>query len=1174
MLELTSTARKVLNDRYLLKDKQGKPVETVEDMFRRVAKAVSMAELDFPVELPASDSMDSIRQEQEDIFYNTMINMEFLPNTPTLINAGRSLGQLSACFVLPIEDNMRSIFNSVTNAALIHQSGGGTGFSFSNIRPRGAKVSTTGGQASGPLSFMQVYNTATDCVKQGGTRRGANMGCLRIDHPDILEFLDCKLDLTKFNNFNLSVSITDEFMQAVAGTLNYHPSEPEDVWLSKWREGTRVDSEAYHYMFALRHNDEVYAYVDARYLWNKIVHNAWSTGEPGLLFIDKINKLSPTYGHENIESCNPCVTGDTLILTDKGYLPISDLTGVETNVWDGDQWVSVIPYATGYHQQVYRVSLSNGLHIDCTEGHNWITWEEHTRGGRISRTCTKDLKVGGKLAKFGLPHVSGDAEFDSLAYTSGFYTGNGTEDERGRQVVYLYGDKREVVSSLYVSDTCDQGNRLSCVCLLPQTRDVPMQESLAYKLSWLAGYIDSNGSVSRTALSMPSADKDCLQNVLYLLNTLGVAGSLLPGHKAYTKAMPDGEYACQATWRITVPLQGINCLERLQCPTQRVPLQVQSNRYTERFVTIASIEDLGIADMVYCMTVPTTHCFVANGVLTGNCGEQPLLSYESCNLGSINLVKCINPETVNFDSEVLKRIVRVAVRFLDNVISVNKYPLDEITETTLKYRKIGLGVMGWADTLYLLGLPYDSEKAQTLGSEIMEIISTAAVEASTALAEVRGPFPKYEEIKYNCELLYGTSKPLRNAALTTIAPTGTLSIIAGVSSGIEPVFAPIVRRHILNDEDFLEEDKYFIQQLCRLLKSNVTTFDGFESRFREVCEYVSKTGSTRGILSAYENAILCSASDVTPMGHISMQDAFQKFTHNAISKTVNLPSSATKEDVALVYKVAYESSCKGVTVYRDGCRANQVMNIVKGDDTASSSTTPPKLAVNTESTQEIITEVIAASPKVIRESATTVAAGSSPNTEASPQSESTNKPGVRVGPDGFIIPRNREKKLSGETTCVKTGCGKLYVTINHDTYGVAEIFTSTSKGGGCTSQSEAAARLASIGLRAGIAPAEIISQLRGIRCPSALKRDGSECTSCPDAIAGCLREYYLHYPALSSSLMHIKDSAHSNSMLAQRDSKSQPRGETSQGICEFCGAQMAFESGCRVCYSCGNSHCG
>lgn len=861
MLELTSTARKVLNDRYLLKDKQRNPVETVEDMFRRVAKAVSMAELDFPVELPASGSMDSIRQEQEDIFYNTMITMEFLPNTPTLINAGRSLGQLSACFVLPIEDNMRSIFNSVTNAALIHQSGGGTGFSFSNIRPRGAKVSTTGGQASGPLSFMQVYNTATDCVKQGGTRRGANMGCLRIDHPDILEFLDCKLDLTKFNNFNLSVSVTEEFMQAVAGTLNYHPSEPEDVWLFKWREDTRVDSEAYHYIFALRHNDEVYAYVDARYLWNKIVHNAWSAGEPGLLFIDKINKLSPTFGTENVESCNPC-------------------------------------------------------------------------------------------------------------------------------------------------------------------------------------------------------------------------------------------------------------------------------------------------------------------------GEQPLLSYESCNLGSINLVKCINPETDNFDSEVLKRIVKVAVRFLDNVISVNKYPLDEIAETTLKYRKIGLGVMGWADTLYLLGLPYDSEKARTLGSEIMEIISTAAVETSIALAEVRGPFPKYEEIKYNCELLYGTPKPLRNAALTTIAPTGTLSIIAGVSSGIEPVFAPIVRRHILNDEDFLEEDKYFIQQLCHLLESNATTFDGFESRFREVCEYVSKTGSTRGILSAYENAILCSASDVTPMGHISMQDAFQKFTHNAISKTVNLPSSATKEDVALVYKVAYESSCKGVTVYRDGCRANQVMNIVKSDDKAASSTTPSKLAVSTEATQKIIAEVIAASPKVIRESVTTVAAGSSPDTEASPQSESTDKPGVRVGPEGFIIPRNREKKLSGETTCVKTGCGKLYVTINHDTYGVAEIFTSTSKGGGCTSQSEAAARLASIGLRAGIAPAEIISQLRGIRCPSALKRDGSECTSCPDAIAGCLREYYLHYPALSSSLMHIKDHAPSNSVLAQRDSKSQLSGETPQGICEFCGAQMAFESGCRVCYSCGNSHCG
>ena len=782
-MNLSENAVKVLERRYLAKGENGELLEDCEGLFRRVAKAVAEADKD----CASPDELKVIEQE----FFDLMTNLEFLPNSPTLMNAGRPLGQLSACFVLPVEDTMEDIFGAIKNAALIHKSGGGTGFSFSRLRPKGASVNSTGGVASGPISFMKVFNAATEAVKQGGTRRGANMGILRVDHPDIVDFITCKRDNADITNFNISVGVTEEFMSAVEQDREYELIDP-------------------------RHKKPV-GKLRAKEIFDLMVDMSWNNGEPGIIFLDRLNKDNVTPELGAIESTNPC-------------------------------------------------------------------------------------------------------------------------------------------------------------------------------------------------------------------------------------------------------------------------------------------------------------------------GEQPLLPYEACNLGSINLSIMLKdhggkPEV---DFERLGGVVRKAVHFLDNVIDVNKYPLPEIDEMTRGTRKIGLGVMGWADMLCKLNIPYNSQKAINLAEKVMHFIQEESKKESIELAKKKGVFPYFDKSIYK-----DLGVRVRNATTTTIAPTGTLSIIAGVSSGIEPLFAISFIRNVMDNDELVEVNPIFKQ---------VGMADGFYSD--ELMKRVAKKGTIKDFaeIPADIQNVFVTAHDVSPEWHVKMQAAFQRYTDNAVSKTVNLCHDATKEDVRNVFIMAYKAYCKGVTLYRDGSRDLQVLNIgkVKGKETSEEK-----------------------------------------EGEAS------------AGQESHIAPRPRPDITTGFTEKVRIGCGNLYITVNYDEQGICEVFTNTGRAGGCPSQSEATSRLVSVALRSGIDAKAIVEQLKGIRCPSTIRQKGLKVMSCPDAIGRLIEkvmriqngkeEETVNELALSEIENMPRPTAKCNStcsvcnmkdfcMNAERDMEADK--VAASAACPECGKPMEHEGGCTMCRHCGYSKCG
>ena len=799
MEKFSENAVTVLKRRYLAKDEKGEIIETITGLFKRVAENISSADLNY-------GKSEKDAKTTANIFFEEMSSLRFLPNSPTLMNAGRPLQQLSACFVLPIEDSMESIFETIKNTALIHQSGGGTGFSFSSLRPKNDTVHSTKGVSSGPVSFMQVFNSATEAIKQGGTRRGANMGILRIDHPDILDFITSKKDTSKLNNFNISVAITEDFMN--------HALKNEDYPLINPR------------------NNEIVKYLNAKEVFDLIVETAWSSGEPGIVFIDRINKLNPVPKAGKIEATNPC-------------------------------------------------------------------------------------------------------------------------------------------------------------------------------------------------------------------------------------------------------------------------------------------------------------------------GEQPLVAYESCNLGSINIGKFVkenkikqdaanlaeylkklesNPDDIidgylsYIDFDKLKQTVHTAVHFLDNVIEKNRYPLEKIKEMTLSNRKIGLGIMGYADTLIKLGIPYDSDLALKIAENIMGFIDKESKVKSEEFGIERGSFPNFKGSLWE-EKGY---KAMRNGTTTTIAPTGTISMIGGASSGIEPLFALAYERRVLDKQRLIETDKN--------LKAVLEAMGVYSDK---LIDYIAKNGSLgktykkdiADLLTEkeyeYLSRIFITSHDITPKWHVMTQAAFQKFTDNAVSKTVNFPNYAKKEDIEEVYTLAFNLNLKGITVYRDGSR-EQVL-------TAGSS-------------------------------------GSSKEKETSNQKSG-----------GQIEPRKRPDIIRGVTVKTVTGCGPLYVTINYDENGNPfEIFNSIGKSGGCAqSQTESTGRMVSLALRSGIGAEEIINQLKGIRCNIPYGFGGNIIYSCADAIGKALEkslnEKIISRENLSSDAKKQVTASSANST----NTHSKNHTVQGRGACPSCGgSNLKHAEGCTVCLDCGYSDCG
>ena len=699
----TDSALRVLRERYLLRDQQGEVIETPEEMCWRVAQSIAAGEARYG-RSPAAV------HEVATAFYETMVDGYFVPNSPTLMNAGKGNGlQYSACYVLPVGDSMEEIFDSVKAAAIIHKSGGGTGFAFSRLRPKDDIVASTRGRASGPVSFLRVFNSATEAVKQGGTRRGANMGILRIDHPDVLEFIDCKLD-GGITNFNISVAVTDAFMDALAKGADYDLINP--------------------------HSGEVTQRLSAREVFDRIVRAAWRTGDPGMVFIDRINAspANPTPELGTIEATNPC-------------------------------------------------------------------------------------------------------------------------------------------------------------------------------------------------------------------------------------------------------------------------------------------------------------------------GEQPLLPIEACNLGSLNVSKFARQDAAgewSVDWEEMERVIRLAVRFLDDVIEMNPYPLPQIDETVKSNRRIGLGIMGWADLLFTLGIPYDSQEAIDLADRLMLFVKETSHDQCGKLAEERGPFPNWNHS------IYRNVRPMRNSTVTTIAPTGTISMIAGCSSGIEPIFALAFQHRVKNPDG--ERVLTFVNETFERLAKQ----QGFFSD--ALMEEIVKRGTLHGIPGTPEaaNRVFKTSHEIGYEWHVRHQAAFQRSTDNGVSKTINLPNDATEEDVASAYRLAWELGCLGITVFRDGCKGEQVLHVGIKD-----------------------------------------------------------KPAAVPAASGPVVVKPRPHSLSGRTYRSETPIGTAFITVNETAEAEPfEVFVQVGKGGSDTmAVAEALGRLISLTLRlpSPMSPQrrleEVISQLSRIGGAQPLGFGKGKVLSLPDALARTLAEH-------------------------------------------------------------------
>jgi ribonucleoside-diphosphate reductase alpha chain len=817
--QISANARTVLEKRYLVKDATGKPVEKPEEMFWRVATTVAEGDRRYG----ASDgAVEWVAEE----FYRLMTERRFEPNSPTLMNAGRPLGQLSACFVLPVEDALSNgrdgIYDTLKSMALIHQSGGGTGFSFSRLRGKGAMVRSTTGVASGPVSFMQLYDASTDAVKQGGTRRGANMGILRVDHPDILDFITCKEDITKIVNFNISVAVTDVFMAAVQAGTSYDLRDP--------KTGAVVGS------------------LDANMVWDKMILGAWRTGEPGCFFIDEANRYNP------------------------------------------------------------------------------------------------------------VPHLG-----------------------------------------------------------------------------------------------------------------------------AYEATNP--------------------------------------------------------------------------------CGEQPLLPYDVCNLGSINVGYYVKDGKLDWDA--FRRDIHLSTHFLDNVIDVNKYPLSEIDVLSKRIRRIGLGIMGFADALVRLGIPYDSDAGVEMGRQIMAFLDVESKRESERLAHERGAFPEWARSIWGPDETCARTpngqrvRPmqlLRNCNVTTVAPTGTISIFANCSSGLEPLFAVAFMRNQAGsmmadvNEDFVAiakaEGWYSDALMERIAREGRIDFPEVPERWQRV---------------------FVTANAIVPEWHMRMQAAFQEHCDSAISKTTNFAHTATVEDVRAIYELAYSLNAKGVTVYRDGSRDGQVLSTGATEKAKAERDRAPATP---------------AEKREIGELQGTIA-------ELKADNERLKKMLFDVEAENLQrrAKRSRPDLLRATSIRQETPLGTMFVQITEDDRGQPfEVFINLGKAGGAAmADAEAMGRLISVALRSGIPIQEVRQQLRGIASDRATGLGPNKVLSVPDAIGIALETWWRYKQGVQQELLAdtgpksaVRESIPvvQNGVATQTEFAAYSNGESFIGQCPDCGSSLEFAEGCSKCHVCGFSECG
>jgi ribonucleoside-diphosphate reductase alpha chain len=969
--EISDNGMKVLKKQLYLWPKAGDTQETPKEMFWRVATFVASAEKEFGA---SDDEVASIARK----FYDSMASGKFIPNTPTLVNAGKDKGQLAACFVVAVDDSTEAIYQTMKNAALIQTSGGGVGYSGANLRPRGSSVSTTGKISGGSNTVLKLYNASAEIfITQGSARRGANMWILPVWHLDILEFIDIKKKDGEISNFNISVAITDDFMNAVVTDSQWGLRDP-------------------------RFKDPITT-IKARDLYNKIINAAWFNGEPGCVFIDAMNRDNPTPHVGQYTSTNPCLTGDMRLLTVFGYRTMEELWEQGGNQdYDShskDRVLGVVNshgiatatnvYRTALKAPVYEVTLNSGQKIRATANHNFFL----TDG---SKKMLSELEVGDKLPLTNNQDtfVGGTFDYPEYALLAGWVIGDGsiTTDTRtgyNKANITMWNDDITVcgpvlkqamdyVFSKSVTSSANTFNRnqndpvgkaqkgfdykraniassvLGRLLLEDGVSSHGNKHNVPYSIwngtnktiaAFLRGLFSADGTVHTTSngtigVRLSQNAESLLRDVGMLLMQLGIKNTVHYNRRpAGTHMMNDGkggmkEYNRAANHEIII--SGIrSCTMFIEKVGFIQPSKVNkaqawlaehpgSNNSAVKFETeVESIEYVG-EEATYCLTEPLNNEIIVNGTVTSQCAEQPLLPYEACTLGHINLVQFVrgtNGDSV-LDWRALGDALRMAVRFLDDVIDVNSYPIPEI-EKMHKHgnRKIGSGFLGFADTLIRLGIAYDSQEAREFAMKLTEFHASVTDDESVELAQDRGSFNNFKGSALEAKFPSG----IRNACRRTWAPTGSTSIIipqGPASSGCEPVFGLVMNRNQAGMQ---------MLEVNTALEHYLHAHDITDTNYNEVIEYISKNGTIVGAphISKKTESLFAQANEISATGHILMQAALQKHTDAAISKTINLPENATLEDVSNAYMLAWKSGCKGVTVYRDKCRSGQVLSIVE-----------------------------------------------------------------------------------------------------------------------------------------------------------------------------------------------------------------------------------------------------
>jgi ribonucleoside-diphosphate reductase alpha chain len=832
-----------------------------------------------------------------------------------------------------IQDSLDDIMKGVSNAALVLQQGGGIGTDFSTLRPSGAILSRTGSQASGPLPFMDMWHSMSDTIMSAGHRRGAMMGTLCDTHPDLPKFITAKQQKGRLTNFNVSILISDAFMAAVDDDedwILHFPVEPKQ---------RPDDLEAYDFYDDEGQKQFAYSVWRARDLWESITRNTYDWSEPGVIFIDRINDLNNLKYCEQIRCTNPCVSGDTHILTDKGHVPIVERKGLTTKVWNGKQFSEVTPFSTGINPLV-ELTFSHGVKVRCTPYHEWNIKDQ----GKIKTT---DLWVGAPLAYFEMPMIREGIVFTTHAYSQGFYAGDGNTNDVHSAI---YSPKYSVIPRLkgHVSNTVTsgRGDRRNWYHgrMLPKDF-VPINGRIDYCIDWLAGLLDADACLGypggkgkcMPVVQLGSKDKPFLLNVRLMLIRLGVIATIISRRDGGKKIVSGVEANFADTYMIVINGGNVWKLYKEGLKTSRLDLSWVRKPKGRAFmpIKVAAITPVD-PEETFCFTEPFEHMGVFNGIPGGNCGEQPLPPHGTCNLGAINLSRLVvNPFTpkAQLNTSLLQQLTRVGIRFLDNVIEATRYPLEAQEHEEKNKRRLGLGVSGLGDCLAQLNLRYGSQQAVETTELIHKTICLTAYDTSVKLAEERGPFPWFKDATPFLEGFAGKvldkelqsqiqKHGIRNGVLLTVAPTGTTSILYGnISSGIEPTFAHTLQRKVRMPDGSLRE--YNAYSYTQLLYNAVTNQVPLFGNLPNYC---------------------VTAEDLTIEDHIVTQAAVQRWVDASVSKTINVAKDVTYEEFKKVYDLAYTLGCKGCTTYRPSDVRGSILSVA----TPASSITPPQLSARPE----------------------------------------------------------------------------------------------------------------------------------------------------------------------------------------------------------------------------------